>query len=96
MILWRYGDTENDSNDAENNKLQEILSTIDIGGQVTSLIFSQGWKSVFNAAITSRASWKTISTNAVSGHLHGMHIRHLANLMSWKENVGFLCFRFED
>ncbi|KHN96747.1 uncharacterized protein MAM_05303 [Metarhizium album ARSEF 1941] len=41
--------------------LATMLSTVDIGGEIANAIFQQGRRSVFNAAITSLATWHAVA-----------------------------------
>lgn len=62
----RYSGIAKAPSAAEKNLLATIFNTVDIGGEVANHVFAEGWKTVFNAAVTSSTSWLSIAHSAVS------------------------------
>ena len=71
MLLLRRGkqtDIEYRSGSSarpDENLLAKIFNTVDIGGQVSTLIFAEGWKAVLDTAMTASETWMAIANSAV-------------------------------
>ncbi len=61
----RFDGEQTNTWNADENKLAQVLNTVDIGGLVSQSLFAKGFRTVLSAATTSTQSWAAVTHSAV-------------------------------
>ncbi|KAJ6442928.1 Metallo-dependent phosphatase [Purpureocillium lavendulum] len=61
LMSGRFDADQNEEWDREENKLAQVLNTVDIGGLVAQTMFASGYRAILSAATTSTQSWSAIT-----------------------------------
>ncbi|UNI23487.1 hypothetical protein JDV02_009306 [Purpureocillium takamizusanense] len=64
LLSGRFDGEQSDEWDPDENKLAQVLNTVDIGGLVSQSLFAQGARAVLSAATTSTQSWSALTHSA--------------------------------
>ncbi|OAQ83319.1 ribosomal protein L36 [Purpureocillium lilacinum] len=64
LMSGRFDGEQTNTWNADENKLAQVLNTVDIGGLVSQSLFSKGFRTVLSAATTSTQSWAAVTHSA--------------------------------